>query len=270
MFTSLYADKLRTCCCRYLSLAPCLWSHLGVGVLQLGVPLLRFIAPLLQPLQEKWVGAFPLSFTMHGERTTWLACCADESEEHFIRSSIRSISPPLTPLTSGSTRHVRTHEWCGPHGDVRSQWLLSRWETTRNGGVFFTFWMFINNHCLQDVRLELMQTRTSACGVGRQRVGGWNAVQTSTDAQLYIELWIVVKSPQMLNRRKFSPLMYKRSILALSCTISFSSLDANGDDFSRYQLICIWMAYKSDGRRINKWFPLFYVISSHNHRSQCF
>lgn len=44
-------------------------SHLGVGVLQLGVFLLRLISPLLQPLQEKWVGAFPLLFAMHVERT---------------------------------------------------------------------------------------------------------------------------------------------------------------------------------------------------------
>lgn len=44
-------------------------SYLRVGVLQLRVFLLRLIAPLLQPLQEKWVGAFPLLFAMHAERT---------------------------------------------------------------------------------------------------------------------------------------------------------------------------------------------------------
>ena len=35
-----------------------------------------------------------------------------------------------------------------------------------------------------------------------------------------------------------------------------------------YKLICMWMG--KIWRRIVKWFPLFYVISSHNHRSRCF
>lgn len=55
-----------------LSFALCLWSNLGVRVLQLGVPLFRFIPPILQTLQEKGVGAFPLLFTMHGTKSVVL------------------------------------------------------------------------------------------------------------------------------------------------------------------------------------------------------
>lgn len=44
-------------------------SHLGVGVLQLGVFLLRLVSPLHQPLQEKWVGTLPLLFAIHVDRT---------------------------------------------------------------------------------------------------------------------------------------------------------------------------------------------------------
>jgi len=44
-------------------------AHLGVSVLQLGVFLLRLISPLLQPPQKEWVGAFPLLFAIHVERT---------------------------------------------------------------------------------------------------------------------------------------------------------------------------------------------------------
>lgn len=48
------------------------WSNLGVRVLQLGVPLFRFIPPILQTLQEKGVGAFLLLFTMHGTKSVVL------------------------------------------------------------------------------------------------------------------------------------------------------------------------------------------------------
>lgn len=65
-FSLLYSGKLRS----YSGVMFVVYvSHLSVGVLQLGAFLLRLVSPLLQPLQEKWVGAFPLLFAMHVEKT---------------------------------------------------------------------------------------------------------------------------------------------------------------------------------------------------------